>query len=310
VDHGDFAAAVDRHYPGLVQRLTLVLHDAEEAKDVAQDAYAKAFTAWDSFDGTDARAWIHTIGLRLAFNHLRRRRLWDRWLHGRHSESWLMPERVDLWNALGDLKPQQRAALLLNVVDGYTQAEVGQMLDTPAGTVASWIHQGPHACHAGGGPIVNDDWLRSELEALESAAPTDVPPYRRRASATLRIGLAASLAAAAVVLAVVTLPSVTKPAAVEPSVSPSPTATSAPTTEPSASVQPTPTAVPATPSPHPSGAAELEWTESSFEGQDVADIEWVEDHWIAGGRRVAGQRPGPLRMAARGMPRRASILPP
>ncbi len=52
-----------------------------------------------------------------------------------------MPERVDLWRALGDLKPQQRAALLLNVVDGYTQAEVGRMLEAPPGTVASWIHE-------------------------------------------------------------------------------------------------------------------------------------------------------------------------
>jgi hypothetical protein len=37
---GDFVAAVDRYYPGLVQRLTLVLHDAEEAKDVASDRMA------------------------------------------------------------------------------------------------------------------------------------------------------------------------------------------------------------------------------------------------------------------------------
>jgi RNA polymerase sigma-70 factor (ECF subfamily) len=140
VDRGDFAAAVDRHYPGLVQRLALVLHDAEEAKDVAQDAYLRAFQAWDRFDGTDARAWLHTIGLRLAFNRLRRRRLWDRWRHGQRSDpAWIMPERVDLWRALGELKPQQRAALLLNVVDGYTQAEIGQMLDTPVGTVATWV---------------------------------------------------------------------------------------------------------------------------------------------------------------------------
>jgi RNA polymerase sigma-70 factor (ECF subfamily) len=142
VDRGDFAAAVDRHYPGLVQRLTLVLHDAEEAKDVAQEAYLKAFQAWDRFDGTDARAWLHTIALRLAFNRLRRRRLWDRWLRGeRQDPSWVMPERIDLWRALGELKLQQRAALLLNVVDGYTQAEVGRMLDAPEGTVASWISE-------------------------------------------------------------------------------------------------------------------------------------------------------------------------
>jgi RNA polymerase sigma-70 factor (ECF subfamily) len=140
VDPGDFAAAVDRHYAGLVRRLTLVLHDGEEAKDVAQEAYLRAFQAWDRFDGTDARAWLHTIALRLAFNRLRRRRVWDRWLRGeRHDPSWVMPERIDLWRALAELRPQQRAAMLLNVVDGYTQAEVARILDAPEGTVATWV---------------------------------------------------------------------------------------------------------------------------------------------------------------------------
>jgi RNA polymerase sigma-70 factor (ECF subfamily) len=140
VEPGDFAATVDRHYPGLVQRLTLVLHDAEEAKDVAQEAYLRAFKAWDRFDGTDARAWLHTIALRLAFNQLRRRRLWNRWRRPVSAmPEWVDPERVDLWRALGDLPPRQRAALLLNVIDGYTQAEIGRMLNAPEGTVAGWV---------------------------------------------------------------------------------------------------------------------------------------------------------------------------
>lgn len=137
LDHAEFAAAVDRHYPGLVQRLTLVLHDAEEAKDMAQEAYLRAFQAWDRFDGTDARAWLHTIGLRLAFNQLNRRRLWDRWLRAHRPEpTWLTPDRVDLWHGLAALPSRQRASLLLNIVDGYTQAEIARMLDV---TVAAWI---------------------------------------------------------------------------------------------------------------------------------------------------------------------------
>ena len=52
MDRGDFAAAVDRHYSALVQRLTLVLHDAEEAKDVAQEAYLRAFRSRSSITRT------------------------------------------------------------------------------------------------------------------------------------------------------------------------------------------------------------------------------------------------------------------
>jgi len=117
-----------------------VLHDTEEAKDVAQDAYLRAFQAWDGFDGADARAWLHTIGLRLAFNRLRRRRIWDRFLRSYPpNPSWVLPERLDLWAALGELRPEQRAALLLNVVDGYTQAEIARIVNSPEGTVASWV---------------------------------------------------------------------------------------------------------------------------------------------------------------------------
>ena len=112
---------------------------------MAQEAYLKAFQAWDRFDGTDARAWLHTIALRLAFNRQRRRRLWDRWLRGQRPDaSWVITGRIDLWNALGELKPQQRAALLLNVVDGYTQAQIARILDAPEGTVASWVSEAKH----------------------------------------------------------------------------------------------------------------------------------------------------------------------
>jgi hypothetical protein len=53
---------IESHYAGLVQRLTVVLRDAEEGHDIAQEANARA---WGRFDAADARVWIYTIGLRL-----------------------------------------------------------------------------------------------------------------------------------------------------------------------------------------------------------------------------------------------------
>ena len=134
-----FEATVAAHYPGLVRRLTAVLRDADAAADIAQDAYLRAYRAWDRFDGTDARAWLYAIGLRLAFNERRRRRRWS-WLRSAGSASTtLRPADIDLHAALRALRREHRAALLLSVVDGSTQAEIAGMFDVAPGTVASWL---------------------------------------------------------------------------------------------------------------------------------------------------------------------------
>ncbi len=157
--HGDadaFEAAARPHYAPLVRRLTLVLGDQHDAEDVAQDAYLRAFRAWDRFDGADVRAWLYTIALRLAFNEVRRRRRWLGILGGRAGATepapWTDRSDPDLWAALGELDGRTRAALLLNAVDGYTQREIAAMLGVPEGTVASWLSRGRSALRAKLGP--------------------------------------------------------------------------------------------------------------------------------------------------------------
>jgi RNA polymerase sigma-70 factor (ECF subfamily) len=45
----------------------------------------------------------------------------------------------DLWRAISELEPAVRAALLLTVLDGYTQEEVAEALGVARGTVSSWL---------------------------------------------------------------------------------------------------------------------------------------------------------------------------
>lgn len=85
------------------------------------------------------RAWLDTIGLRLAFNELRRRRVVQARDAGNDEASWAMSSEPDLWGALAQLEPHQRAALLLSTLDGYTHHEIGRILGVPAGTVSSWL---------------------------------------------------------------------------------------------------------------------------------------------------------------------------
>ena len=139
-DRAAFTAAISPHYDHLVRRLMLILHDTEEARDVAQSAVMRAFERRHRFDGADVRAWLFTIGIRLALNEKRRRTRLQRWL--RRSEApatWAIEADPDLWQALEQLEPRHRAALILNVLDGYTHAEIGAALEVPTGTVASWL---------------------------------------------------------------------------------------------------------------------------------------------------------------------------
>ena len=142
-DADEFEAAVRPHYAPLIRRLVLVLGDPHDAEDVAQDAYLSAFRSWDRFDGTDVRAWLlHSSACD-----------WRSTTGGggaagspRSAGSSLGPGRdpsdPDLWAALATLDQSTRSALLLNVLDGYTQAEIARMLSVPEGTVASWISRG------------------------------------------------------------------------------------------------------------------------------------------------------------------------
>ena len=138
-DPAAFELAAGPHYPALVRRLVLVLGNSHDAEDVAQDAYLAAFRSWARFDGVDVRAWLYTIGLRLAFNKLRSRRRLLAAIHRIEPRPQPAPADPDLWAALQALEIRPRTALLLSAVDGYTQAEIGRILDVPEGTVASWL---------------------------------------------------------------------------------------------------------------------------------------------------------------------------
>ena len=141
-DSERFEAAVAPLYAPLVRRLVLVVGNDQDAQDVAQDAYLAAFRSWDRFDGTDARAWLYTIALRLAFNQLRGRKRLLAAIARIPPPVWVAPADPDLWASLTRLDPRTRAALLMSAIDGYTQAEIARIMSVPAGTVASWVSRG------------------------------------------------------------------------------------------------------------------------------------------------------------------------
>jgi len=134
-------------YPYLARRLMLIVRDSDEAQDLAQAAFTRALERRGRFRGGDARAWLYTIGIRLALNEVRRRRRIVA-LAPDEEPIWAIESEPDLWMALAELEPRQRAALVLHILDGYSHAEIGAMLDVPRGTVGSWISRGKQQLRA------------------------------------------------------------------------------------------------------------------------------------------------------------------
>lgn len=135
-------AAYAAHYQALVRRLTVVVGDPHEAQDLAQTTFENALRAWDRFDGEDVRAWLYTIGLRLAINESRRRSRLQAFLSRTEPDLTFIDVDPDLWKAMQALDRRTRAAIVLSVLDGYRYQEISAMLDVPAGTIGSWITRG------------------------------------------------------------------------------------------------------------------------------------------------------------------------
>jgi RNA polymerase sigma factor (sigma-70 family) len=123
----------------LVRRLALVVADADEAQDLAQQTFVRAAERWPLADGRDVYRWLVVVGVRLALNERRRRRTWGLQAVRDEDVVWAMNTEPDLWLALRALEPKVRAALVLTTLDGYTQEEVARALGVRRGTVASWL---------------------------------------------------------------------------------------------------------------------------------------------------------------------------
>jgi RNA polymerase sigma-70 factor (ECF subfamily) len=138
----ELAAAFERYQPILVRRLTLIVGDLEEARDLAQETFLRAAKHWPVAEDVGVARWLTVVGVRLAISERRRRRRWG-FLEIREGDAtWALTVDPDLWRALGRLDRRTRAALVLTVLEGYTQDEVGAAMGVKRGTVASWLARG------------------------------------------------------------------------------------------------------------------------------------------------------------------------
>ena len=128
--------------------------NAEDAFDVAQNTYIKAFTAIEQFDGrSNIDTWLYRIAVNEALQFFRRGKREQRkreQLAGTVAQS---PEsrnpgsverstmKMDVAAALEDVEPDDRAILLLRYQEGLDYGALAEVLGCPAGTIASRLNR-------------------------------------------------------------------------------------------------------------------------------------------------------------------------
>jgi RNA polymerase sigma-70 factor, ECF subfamily len=124
----------------------LVVHDTAAAEDIAQDAFLAAVDALDRFDRRRPFApWLHRIVVNRAIDWARRealRRQVDDPASQPDPEPGQEAVGEELMEALSQLPPEQRGAVVLRYLLDYTPGEIARMLDLPRGTVNSRLRRG------------------------------------------------------------------------------------------------------------------------------------------------------------------------
>jgi RNA polymerase sigma-70 factor, ECF subfamily len=150
---------------GAALRMTRNQADAE---DLVQETMLRAYRAFQTFEpGTNLKAWLFRILTNAYINTYRKRQREPQKVSSDDVEEFDLyqelkdhdpqfqetPESIvldslvdsDILQAIEDLPEQFRLAVMLSDVEGFSYAEMAEIMDVPMGTVMSRLHRGRKA---------------------------------------------------------------------------------------------------------------------------------------------------------------------
>ncbi len=158
-DKGAFDVLVLKYQQKIVNLVMRYVRDPEQAMDITQEAFIKAYRALPRFRGDSAfYTWLYRIAVNTAKNYLaaQRRRPMDIELDLQDPEQYDLharlketdtPEGVTMGQelrtavekAIAALPEDLRTAIILRELDGMSYEEIAQTMECPVGTVRSRI---------------------------------------------------------------------------------------------------------------------------------------------------------------------------
>ncbi|MEV4109976.1 RNA polymerase sigma factor SigM [Nonomuraea sp. NPDC049695] len=171
-----FSEIVKRHRDRMWAVALRTLGDPDEAADAVQDAFVSAYRKAATFRGEAAvTTWLHRIVVNACLDRMRRKSVRpvadDELIEAAERESPLPDQTLErevsmeVSAALKLLPSDQRAALVLVDMMGYSVEDAAQVLQVPSGTVKSRCARG----RAKLAPILSHLRNRSDLNRVSSA---------------------------------------------------------------------------------------------------------------------------------------------
>jgi RNA polymerase sigma-70 factor (ECF subfamily) len=150
---------------GAALRMT---RNPQDAEDLVQETMLRAYRAFDRFEaGTNLKAWLFRILTNAYINTYRKRQREPQKVSADEVEEFDLyqelkshdtqfeatPESIvldslvdsDIIDAIDDLPEQFRLAVVLSDIEGFSYAEMAEIMDVPMGTVMSRLHRGRKA---------------------------------------------------------------------------------------------------------------------------------------------------------------------
>ncbi|MBI5474642.1 MAG: sigma-70 family RNA polymerase sigma factor [Ignavibacteriae bacterium] len=147
---------------GYAQRMT---QNAEDAEDLIQETYLKAYKFWDHYEtGTNIRAWMFRILRNSLINEYRKKSHQpetvnyeagrDKYSHDESVEprdpkpdpfSHLLGDEVE--NAIASLPHDFRTVAILCDIEGFSYRDIAKFTQCPIGTVRSRLHRARRLLH-------------------------------------------------------------------------------------------------------------------------------------------------------------------
>ncbi|MBI9033336.1 MAG: sigma-70 family RNA polymerase sigma factor [Bacteroidales bacterium] len=162
-DQKAFKLLVDQNFPKVYRTCLGIIHDRDDADDLAQDVFVEVFESLEKFRGDSALStWLYRIAINKSLNYLRKKKIsglfkpFENYFNsddkkeiqiagpdsdgaGFHLENEEMKQMLN--KALGALPTNQRVAFTLHKSEGLAYKQIGEIMKLSLSSVESLIHR-------------------------------------------------------------------------------------------------------------------------------------------------------------------------